>query len=241
MSFGGDLIGGTVKERRNRFLTSVLIGGREVDAFLPNPGRLSELIFPGSDVLLKEEAGRPERKTDYDLVAVEKGETVVSVDTRMPNKLVGEALRREALAGLKGYAAIRPEYSHGRSRFDFLLDGDSKCLLEVKSVTLVESVRALFPDAPTKRGRRHVRHLAEALEDGFRAVVLFLIQRDDASTFSPHWEMDRQFSVELVRAADEGVELHCYRAKVTRSEVRLGERVPVDLDWRPKTEAAAER
>jgi len=147
----GRLCRGVFLERPNRFLAMVKIEKTVVPSYLPNPGRMRELLYPGAEVLLRDVGATPHRKTAYDLIGVHLEEQMVSVDTRVPNRLIREALRNRDLDEFSEYSVIRPEYRYGHSRIDFYLAKDGeRCLLEVKSCTLVEEGVALFPDAPTK-------------------------------------------------------------------------------------------
>jgi sugar fermentation stimulation protein A len=193
---------------------------------------LSELLLPGRRVLLAE-ARAPHRVTDYDLLLVQSPETLVSVDARLPNRLFAEALKAGTLAEFAGLRISSPEFRYGASRLDFLLQGDRSaetCLVEVKSVTLVRDGVAYFPDAVTHRGRRHLAELRRACQEGRRAAVVFVIQRQDARAFSPHDESDPHFG-ELLRAvAGDGVEAHAYTCLVSAEEIVLNVRVPVFLE-----------
>jgi sugar fermentation stimulation protein A len=217
--------------RDNRFRVTVEVDGREVWAHLPNSGRLGELLVPGCRALLVE---RPEagRKTRYDLSLVELDGRWVSVDARLPNDLVAEALHEDRLDPLRGYASIRREVTHGSSRFDFLLESPDRapCLVEVKSITLVLDGLGCFPDAVTRRGRRHVEELAEAVTDGYRAVVIFCVQRGDAGGVRPHDESDPDFGRALRAAARRGVEVHAYACRVAPGQVEISHPLPVWLD-----------
>lgn len=200
------------RTRRNRFLVEAERRGRVVLAHLPNPGRLRELLVPGATLSLAPRAG-PDRKTKYDLVAVRAGDVWVSLDTRLPNRAVGRRLREGRLPELGSWPRVRAEVPLGSSRVDFRLENDDVYYLEVKSVTLVEGGTALFPDAPTERGRRHVEELAAALGPGVGAGVLFLVQRPDADRFRPHEAMDPAFARALRGAHAAGVEVHAYRSR----------------------------
>lgn len=141
-------------ERLTRFSASVKVERKNVACYLPNPGRMVELLVPGVEVVLKGALGG-ERKTSYDLIEVYHKGDKISLDSRVPNKLVLEALRNKELSEFSGYSSINPEYQYGGTRFDFFLsNGDKSCLLEVKSCTKVREGVALFPDARTVRGGR---------------------------------------------------------------------------------------
>ena len=207
--------------RDNRFRATVELDGRRVWAYLPNSGRLEELLSPGRRVLLRPAAAL-DRKTAYDLLLVDLEGFLVSADARLPNLLVEEALREGSLSPFQRYEDIQREVKHGGSRLDFALEtGGRSCLIEVKSVTLVRKGLALFPDAPTLRGRRHVEELRRAVAEGKRAAIIFVVQRGDAETFAPNDEADPAFGRALRRAVEEGVEVYAYACRVSRREVRL--------------------
>jgi sugar fermentation stimulation protein A len=226
----GEVIEGRFVARDNRFRVTVEVDGQEVWAHLPNSGRLSELLVPDRRVLLLEQMGA-KRRTNYDLSLVELDGRWVSVDARLPNDLVEEALYAGKLDSLTGYPAVRREEQYGHSRFDFLLEAPNQapCLLEVKSVTLVVDGLGCFPDAVTARGRRHVEELAQAVEAGYRAAIVFVVQRDDAVGFRPHDESDPDFGRALREAARHGVEIYAYRCRVEPGRVEIAQALPVHL------------
>lgn len=230
MRIEGRWVEGRFLARDNRFRVTVEIDGQEAKAHLPNSGRLGELLVPGHRAMLLERTA-PSRRTRYDLAMVRLASEWVSVDARLPNDLVEEALESEALPPLSGYTAWRREVGFGASRLDFLLQADGRrpCLLEVKSVTLVLDGLACFPDAVTARGRRHVDELAEALAQGYRAMVLFVVQRADAAGVRPHDESDPGFGQALRQAAHRGVEVEAYGCRVEPGCIEIARRLPVYL------------
>ncbi|MFP3951236.1 MAG: DNA/RNA nuclease SfsA [Candidatus Bathyarchaeia archaeon] len=229
MRFKANLVETRFLERKNRFLGITLLEGEHVEAYIPNPGRLKELLFPGAIVYLIESPA-PTRKTDYDLVLVRKEGTLISIDSHVPNMVVREEIESGGIAEFRGFRIKKREPTYNNSRLDFLLtkDGES-ILLEVKSCTLVEAGRALFPDAPTERGVRHVNTLVHALEGG-RSAILILVQRGDADVFQPNWGTDPSFSLALREAWKEGVEVYAYNCDVTLYGVFLNNAIPVKLD-----------
>ena len=228
MRFDGPPVPATFKERLNRFLGEVEVDGRRALCFIPNPGRLKELLRTDAKVYLLERASE-HRKTRYDLVLVDLAGTLVSVDSRAPNVVVAEAIEEQRIPEFRGLRIARREPVFEDSRLDFRLAGGSaSMMLEVKSCTLVEDGTALFPDAPTDRGRRHLQSLIRALESG-RAAVLFLIQRADARAFRPNGRTDPRFEEALREAAEAGVEVYAYNSKVTLRGVSIYKRVPVKL------------
>lgn len=228
----GPLLEGEFIERPNRFLTRVKLGRKTVEAHLHDPGRLKELLVRGRTVYLSAAAGGS-RKTRYDLVMVDYGGVLVSVDSTLPNRLVHAELLNGRIAPLSRYKEVRSEVRYGRSRFDFLLSSPRKlCYVEVKSVTLVVEGVALFPDAVTTRGARHVRELLDARRSGHEAFVLFVVQRGDAHNMAPHDEVDPAFGRALREAVQGGVRVLAYRCSVSRDDVRLEKRIEVKLGRR---------
>lgn len=228
MHFEKPLKPGVFKARLNRFLGLVEVEDGLRGCFIPNPGRLRGLLRAGARVYLSE-TGSGNRKTWYDLLLIELGDTLISIDSRMPNRVVGEAIRLGLIPEFKDHSIREVEPLFQGSRLDFLLNGDGRSLfLEVKSCTLVEDGVALFPDAPTSRGERHMRVLEVALGVG-RAAVLFLVQRDDALAFRPNWEVDPRFSTALKGAVEKGVEAYAYTSRVSLSSIELDRRLPIEL------------
>jgi len=226
----GRTLRGVFQERPNRFLALVKVEDMILPSFLPNPGRMHELLTPGTEVILREVL-KENRKTDYDLIGVFYNGQVVSVDSRVPNKLVLEALKNGDIEELSEYNVIKPEYGYGHSRFDFFLaNGHQSCLLEVKSCTLVKDGVALFPDAETERGRKHVRDLVKAKKEGYRACMLFVVQRTDAHVFTPNDEIDLEFGKVLRDAAVEGVEVYAYYSEFVGNKINLKGKVKVELE-----------
>lgn len=223
MRIPGPLLEARFLERPNRFLATVELHGDVVESHLPDPGRLSALLVRGRRVWVRPEHAR-NRKTGHTLVLVEATDgELVSVVTTLPNQLVEEALREGRISELAGLAILQREYGWGRSRFDFLLGAptEERMLLEVKSVTWVEGDRALFPDAVTARGARHLRELAKARRAGLRSGVVFVVQRRDAESVSAARARDPAFATALESAVSEGVEVYGYRCAVSRVEARL--------------------
>ncbi len=215
--------------RLNRFAALVEIDGSHERVHVRNSGRLHELLTPGRPVFL-DPAVTPGRQTRFTLVLVRLPSGYVSADAHLPNALVAEGLGRQAISGFRGHRILCREPAMGRNRADFLLArGRRQCLLEVKSVTLVEDGVALFPDAPTVRGRIHLEHLIAARRRGLGAGVLFVIQRSDAGALTPNQAADPEFSEALHRASCAGVRIHAMTCQVDPRGVRLARRVPVRL------------
>ncbi len=215
--------------RLNRFAALFELNGQRVTAHVPNSGRMKELLIPGTPMFLTP-ASKEGRKTAYDLILTQLEHTLVSADARLPNQLVHEALEACRLAEFTGYRSIKREVVYGESRLDLLLSGEKGlCYIETKSVTLVENGVGLFPDAPTDRGRKHMRSLASAIAEGHRGAVIFVIQRSDASSFAPNDTADPKFGQALREAVRQGVEAYAYRCAVSKDEVLLSSQIPVRL------------
>jgi sugar fermentation stimulation protein A len=220
--------------RENRFRAVVEMDGRLLPAHVPNSGRLGELFTPGAAVWVAPADADVARKTACHLALVEYAGALVSVDARLPNRLAAEALTAGRLAPLTGYSHVRPEVRAGASRLDFLLSSGPdaaapRCWLEVKSVTLVEEGCALFPDAPTARGVKHLAELAALRRAGERVAVGFVVQRADAVRFRPHPTADPAFAASLRRVHGEGVEVYAWRCAVSHTAIELTDPLPIDL------------
>jgi sugar fermentation stimulation protein A len=230
MHLPGPLIEGHFWQRDNRFRATVTVGDETTKAHVPNSGRLHELLAPGRRVLLASRRTASPRRTAYDLVMVDVDGHWVSMDARLPSRLFGEAVAAGQLEAFRGYTLLRPEVRYGASRLDWRLEGPAgTCYVEVKSVTLVANGRGLFPDAPTDRGRRHLHSLIAVVAAGWRAAVVFVIQREDAQGFAPHDAADPAFGRALREAAAAGVEVHAYRCRVSPEAVTIIAPVPVML------------
>ena len=198
-----------------------------------NSGRLRELLRPDNRMLLAPAPAGTKRKTAYDLALVEFEGVLVSADSRLPNALLQEAIEAGSLSEFAGYDHLSREITFGDSRLDMLLSSEQgRCYIEAKSVTLVEAGTGLFPDAPTERGRKHLGSLVEAVKQGHRAAVVFVIQRPDARAFRPSEEADPDFCQRLLAAARLGVKVYAYRCRVDRQEIEIADAVPVQLGCR---------
>ncbi|MBC7247469.1 MAG: DNA/RNA nuclease SfsA [Actinobacteria bacterium] len=213
-------------ERPNRFLALVELEGERVRAHVPDPGRLHELLIPGARVRLRAAPGWG-RLTSWDLIGVACPEGWVNIDSRLPNSLFSEAVREGRLDDFPGITRIAPEYRFGDSVLDFLLEGRGPhCLVEVKGCTLVVDGVAQFPDAPTKRGSRHLAELARAREQGLRACVVFVVKHPGGRAFSANRDTDPLFADSLEHAVGYGVEVIPYFAPWEGQEIRLRSRLP---------------
>lgn len=230
MQLPSPLIEGRLLRRYKRFFADVeLSDGTVVTAHTPNTGSMKQCAIPGYRVLISE-TDNPKRKLRYTLELIEVNSRLVDTHTLRTNRIVEEGLRSGAVAELVGYD-LRAEFPFGESRIDFLLQRpDEKILVEVKNVTLCSDDQvASFPDAVTTRGQKHLLELAEAVRQGYRAVIFFLVQRGEASSFSPADEIDPEYGRLLRQVADQGVEPLAYKTITTLEENRIAERIPVVL------------
>ncbi|MBQ4602337.1 MAG: DNA/RNA nuclease SfsA [Clostridia bacterium] len=207
---------GVFIDRPNRFIAKVNIGGREETVHVKNTGRCKELLIPGATVIL-EKGTNPARKTKYDLIAVYKqGLGLVNIDSQAPNKVVYEWLKTQ------NYDLVKPEYSYGNSRFDFYMEkGRDRYLMEVKGCTLEINGIGYFPDAPTERGVRHLRELAEASNIGYKCVVAFVVQMPDISEVRANTDTHPEFGIALEEARAAGVEVIMLQCNITEDTLKI--------------------
>lgn len=217
--------------RKNRFISYCKKGSKTLEVYVPNTGRCKELLVEGSTVFVTYN-DNPNRKTSYTLIAVMKGDKIINIDSQAPNQIVEEALLENKIdLGFK-YNKIKREYTHGDSRFDFYLEGDEKkALMEVKGVTLENNGVVAFPDAPTKRGLKHIKGLINSSED-YLTYILFVIQMKDVEFFTPNYVTDKNFSKELLKSSNSGVKVLAYDSYVKRNEIEIADSVPVILEER---------
>ncbi|MCC6158213.1 MAG: DNA/RNA nuclease SfsA [Deltaproteobacteria bacterium] len=226
------LVAAVYCERPNRFTARVRVGEAAVDAHLANPGRMAELLVPGARCYVRH---RPDRigRLQWDACLIRHRGVWVGLQSHLANDLVEEALRRGAVPSLSEYDVDRREVPHGDGRFDFALRhrrrSERLMLLEVKSCTLVEGRRGLFPDAPTTRGARHVREATRFVQAGGEAAILFCVGRPDADTVSPNRETDPDFGSALDGASAAGVRLLAVRCSVSPTRMTVRDEIPVVL------------
>ena len=218
---------GVFLARPNRFVAHVQLDGQEEICHVKNTGRCRELLLPGAEVWCQHHDD-PGRKTAWSLITVRKGERLVNLDSQVPNKLALDYVKQGGL----GFAPqmVKPEQTYGKSRFDLYYEaGERRGFVEVKGVTLEDGGVARFPDAPTQRGRKHLLELQTAVEAGFDAWVLFVIQMADIRRFEPNWPRDPDFAEALCRAAEHGVQVRAVECFVTEDSLAITKEVPVAL------------
>lgn len=218
---------GTFLSRPNRFIAMVDINGRTVRCHVKNTGRCRELLVPGARVFLSA-SDSPGRSTSHDLVAVMKGDLLVNMDSQAPNPVAAEGLR--LIPGFEDVTEIRREFSYGDSRIDIMaIAPGRRILVEVKGVTLEEDGVCMFPDAPTERGRKHIRELMRAADDGWEACILFVVQMEGMERFEPNRATDPAFAEALSEAAAAGVRIIAYGCDVAPDSMTLSYGIPMSL------------
>lgn len=222
-----DMIPGTFLNRPNRFIAHVRIGEQTEVVHVKNTGRCRELLPVGARVWCQK-SSNPARKTQYDLIAVQKGERLINMDSQAPNHAAEEWLLSGGLGEIEN---LRPETVHGDSRFDFSFYKNGRlCFLEVKGVTLEDEGICAFPDAPTQRGAKHLRGLKEAAREGYGAYVLFVIQMENVAYLHPNDKTDPEFGQALREAAEAGVTILAMDCEIKADEMRIRQSVPVKLN-----------
>ena len=217
-----NMVRGEFVSRPNRFIAHVIIDGKEEICHVKNTGRCKELLVPGA-VVWCQSWDNPNRKTKFDLIAVQKGERCINMDSQAPNAATKEWLLAGGLGEIRD---LKGEYTHGDSRFDFSFIRDEKrCFLEVKGVTLERDGVCAFPDAPTQRGAKHLRGLTALAREGYGAYVLFVIQMADVKYLHPNDATDPDFGAALREAADAGVTVLAVDCAVTADTMEI--RLPV--------------
>lgn len=219
-------------DRPNRFIANVLVDGASCVAHVKNTGRCRELLVPGCTVILSE-SDNPARKTKYDLIAVykvrrNKPPLLINMDSQIPNDVAEEWLKSGCLFSKS--AVFKREVTFGKSRFDFYVeDGDLKAFVEVKGVTLENDGVAMFPDAPTERGVKHLNELSEAIEHGYDAYILFIIQMKDIKAFRPNDATHKAFGDALRAARKRGVKILALDCLVTDDTIQADGYIDVNL------------
>jgi sugar fermentation stimulation protein A len=219
----------TFLHRPNRFIAQVLVNGREEIAHVKNTGRCREILLPGTTVIL-EEATNTARKTKYSLIAAYKGEVLINIDSQIPNAVVYEGVRDNLVCELPRVTKLSREVVYGNSRFDLYYEaGEQKGFIEVKGVTLETDGVAMFPDAPTERGTKHIHEMIKAVEEGYTGYIFFLIQMKGVDYFTPNIIRDPKLASALSKAKEHGVTILAYDSEVTENGIILGAPVSIRL------------
>lgn len=219
---------GSFLERPNRFLAYAELAGKKEVIHVKNTGRCAELLKPGA-VIYVQESQNPERKTKWDLIAVEKGDRIINMDSQIPNRVVQEWIEEGNL--FENVRLVKPETTYCNSRFDLYVEtGDKrKIFIEVKGVTLEENGVVRFPDAPSERAVKHLEELGHAVKEGYEAYVFFVIQMKGVHYFTPNRDTHPAFCDALKRAQAAGVHVLAYDCEVSADSIEVSEEVPVVL------------
>lgn len=218
---------GTFISRPNRFIANVVVDDKPEVAHVKNTGRCKELLIEGATIYLQEHENTS-RKTKWSLINVKKEGQLINMDSQAPNKVFHEFLKEGKL--FKDIKFIKPEYTYKNSRIDFYLEtNNSKILIEVKGVTLEENRIAMFPDAPTERGVKHVFELSSAVEEGFKAYIVFVIQMSQIDYFTPNIKTHKEFGDALRHAASKGVKILAFDCNVTEESLKIKDKIAVVL------------
>jgi sugar fermentation stimulation protein A len=230
MEFQEKLIHGTLVKRYKRFLADIkLDNGDEVVAHCTNSGSMKSCLENGAEVYLSP-VNDSKRKTRFTWEMIKINGNWVGINTGNPNKLAFEAIKNGKIPGLEKYTTVKREVKFRDSRFDVFAENEhEKCFVEVKNVTLKEGKYALFPDAVTTRGQKHLKTLVEVKKEGMRAVMLYIVQRIDVEVFGPASEIDPGYAAGLKEAVAEGVEVIAMQAKVTPEKIELTKKLPVEI------------
>jgi sugar fermentation stimulation protein A len=225
----GKIIHGRLERRINRFIAEVYIDGKKEKVHIKNTGRLKELLQPGAEVLM-EYSDNPNRKTKYSLITAAKNDKWVNIDSQAPNTVVFEALKNGEVPEFTALQLVKREVTYGASRFDIYFErGEERGFIEVKGVTLEKAGTAMFPDAPTARGTKHILELIKAAREGYTAVIFFLVQMKGCSTFMPYAAMDEAFANAVRKASQEGVRILIYDCIVKEDELILDRPIPLKM------------
>jgi len=219
---------GIFLSRHNRFIAEVEIDGKVEICHVKNTGRCRELLIPGVTVYV-DYVDNPSRSTAYDLIAVYKGDTLINMDSYAPNRAFGEYLRQGKL--FDDVTFVKAESKYGGSRFDFYVEtAKSKAFIEVKGVTLEENGVAMFPDAPTERGVKHLNELASCIADGYDTYVVFVIQMKGISHFTPNYKTHQAFGDTLAKVTEAGVKVLAFDCIVKPDGMIIDEAVAIRLE-----------
>lgn len=232
MDFPTPLLRGTLIRRYKRFMADVdLDSGESVTAHCANTGSMLGVRDPGSEVWLSP-SDNPKRKLKYTWELIRVGDGLVGINTQHPNKIVEEGITSSKVPELTGYAETRREVKYGKnSRIDVLLSDDSRpdCYVEVKNVHLRRGEDAEFPDGVTARGAKHLGEMADMVDDGARAVMFYLVQREDCDRFRLADDIDPDYAKALEAAMKRGVEAVCYACSLSPDAIELDRPLVLDL------------
>ncbi|MBR4878808.1 MAG: DNA/RNA nuclease SfsA [Clostridia bacterium] len=221
-----NIVKGRFISRPNRFIALCEIDGEIYKCHVKNTGRCRELLTEGATVFL-DKSDNPDRKTPFDLVKVMKGNLLVNMDSNAPNKVFHEHIPKL----FDNVTRIKPEFTYGSSRIDFLVETDTdKKLIEIKGVTLENNGIVRFPDAPTERGIKHINELIEAKKDGYERYIVFIVQMEGMREFRPNWDTHPAFGEALIKARYNGVHILALGCTVSETDLDITYEIPVVLE-----------
>lgn len=225
------IVEGIFLNRPNRFIAHVLIDGKEETVHVKNTGRCRELLIPGVKVILEDCSSNPNRKTKYSLISVWKNDMLINMDSQVPNLVVYNALNENNIKGITDLTYLKREVTFNNSRFDIYFENEvKKGFIEIKGVTLENDGISMFPDAPTERGTKHVLEMIEAVSQGYRGIIFFLIQMKGPKVFRLNWKMDNKFSKAVKLASEKGVEILAYDSIINKNSISIGSPIDIELD-----------
>ena len=230
MKFDKPLTHGTLIQRYKRFLADVkLDDGEKTTAHCTNSGSMKSCLEEGAEVYMTP-VDDPKRKTKFTWEMIKINGSWVGINTNVPNRIAFEAVQNNKIEQLSGYDTVKREVTFENSRFDIYAENSQeKAFIEVKNVTLKDGKFARFPDAVTKRGKKHLKSLMRVKEQGMRAVMLYVIQRKDIDIFAPAGDIDPEYAEILVQAFRKGVEIIPVQASVTPEEIKISNEIPFEL------------
>lgn len=217
-------------KRINRFIAEVKVNGNIEKVHVKNTGRCRELFIEGRKVYLQK-SNNPERKTRYSIISIYKNDMLINIDSQVPNYAVFESLEKGHIEDFKDIVEIKREKKYKNSRFDiyYKRKNGQVGFIEVKGVTFEENGLAMFPDAPTERGTKHVYEMIEAVEEGYEGNIFFLIQMNKIKEFTPNEKMDYKFTKALKKALKSGVNVLIYNSIITKDSININEKVNLIL------------
>lgn len=220
-----NIVNGTFVDRPNRFIANCEVDGEVRTCHVKNTGRCRELLVKGATVYLQK-SDNPNRKTLYDLIAVQKGNRLINMDSQVVNAVCIEYLPQM----FKDIVLVKPECKYGNSRFDVYVETEKdKIFVECKGVTLENNGIMLFPDAPTERGTKHINELIKAVSEGYKAYLIFVVQTNNVKYFTPNKETDLNFADALKEAKEKGVNIKAFTSKITPDSITIEEEIEVKI------------
>lgn len=220
-----NIVKGEFVDRPNRFIANVVINGKIEVCHVKNTGRCKELLMKGATVYLQK-SDNPNRKTQYDLIAVQKGDGLINIDSQIVNYVALKYLPQL----FDNIVYVKPECKYGNSRFDIYVETvTDKIFVEVKGVTLENDGIARFPDAPTERGVKHLKELQKAVAEGYKAFVVFVVQMDNVLFFEPNKVTHPEFAETLKEVSEDGVNILSFQCKVTPESIKIKNQIPVRI------------